>query len=53
MTKEQFTAEKNYCVSMCIVKSMLNNELLTKQEYKKIDTIMLKKYQPILSGLQC
>ena len=41
MTKEQFKAESSYRVSM-----------LTKKEYDKIDTIMLKKYQPPVAGLR-
>lgn len=52
MTKEQFKAESSYRVSMDVVGSMLKNGLLTKKEYDKIDTIMLKKYQPILGSLQ-
>ncbi|MCI8403298.1 MAG: hypothetical protein HFG29_10735 [Eubacterium sp.] len=52
MTKEQFKAESSYRVSMAVVGSMLKNGLLTKKEYDKIDTIMLKKYQPILGSLQ-
>lgn len=52
MTSEQLQRERNYGISMSIVKSMLNKGILTPQEYKKIDTIMTKKYEPILGGLQ-
>lgn len=51
MTNEQFEAESHYQAAISIVKSMLKNDLITPQEYNKINTIMLKKYQPILGGL--
>ena len=52
MTTQQFTAERDYRLSMSIISAMLNNGLLTKREYKKIDTIMTKKYKPILGNYQ-
>jgi len=52
MTKEQFEREKNYQVSSSIIKSMLKNEIISKEDYKKIDTILLQKYQPTLSGFK-
>ena len=52
MTHEQMQAESSYRISMNMAKSMLNQGLLTKAEYAKIDTIMLKKYAPILGTLR-
>ena len=52
MTTEQLTAERDYRLSMSIVHSMLKDGLLTKKEYHKIDTIMTKKYEPILGNYQ-
>ncbi len=52
MTTEQLKAESSYKVSMNMAKAMLGQGLLTKAEYAKIDTIMLKKYRPILSALR-
>ena len=52
MTQEQFKGESNYRLSMSIAKTMLEEGLLTKQEYDKIDTIMLRKYRPILGSLR-
>ena len=51
MTKEQFEREKNYRISIYIAKSMLKQGLITKQEYKEIDTKLTKKYNPILGSL--
>ena len=52
MTYEQMQAEIDYRVSMNIAKSMLEQGLLTKAEYAKFDTIMLKKYKPPISNLR-
>ena len=52
MTCEQIQAESSYRISMSMAKSMLEQGLLTKAEYTKIDTIMLKKYAPILGTLR-
>ena len=51
MTHAQFEREKNYQVSLAIAKSMRKRELITEQEYKKIDTMMLEKYRPLLGAL--
>ena len=37
-------AEKNYRLSMYIFKKMLTDGVITNSEYKKIDTIIAKKY---------
>ena len=51
MTSEQLKDESSYRVSMAIAKSMLSRKLITSKEYAKIDTIMLKKYRPVLGSL--
>lgn len=51
MTTEQFNCERDYRVSMAIIKSLLEKELITPKEYAKIDTIMTKKYCPIIGSL--
>ena len=51
MTKEQFQREKNYQASRTIVKSMLNNGLITEKEYKKIDTKLVAKYRPVMGSI--
>ena len=52
MTKEQFQGEVNYRISMNIAARFLKKGLITEREYAKIDTIMLKKYEPILGSLR-
>ncbi len=51
MTQDQFQREKNYQITHSITKSMLQKGLITDQEYKKIDAIMLEKYRPLLGSL--
>lgn len=51
MTKEQFEREKNYQTSRAIVKSMLNNGVITEKEYKKIDTKLVGRYRPLIGSI--
>ena len=52
MTDEQFNAEKEYQIRMSIMRKLLKEQVITDQEYKKIDTKLLKKYQPVF-GVLC
>ena len=51
MTKERFEREKNYQTSRAVVKSMLNNVLISEKEYKKIDTKLVSKYHPLFGSI--
>ena len=51
MTNKQFESEKEYESRLFIIKSMLKSELITEDEYDKIDKILIKKYSPILGEL--
>ena len=51
ITKERFEREKKYRVSLAIVKSLLNKEIITKSDYRKIDTMLTKKYNPLLGNV--
>ena len=51
MTKEQLEQEKNYRISVIISKELMAKGLITKEEFDRLDTILLEKYQPILSSL--
>lgn len=48
MTTEQFDCEKAYRVTLAIAKTMLQKGLITEQEYKRINRMMLEKYRPLL-----
>ena len=51
MTKERFEREKKYRVSLAIAKNLLNKEIITKSDYRKIDTMLTKKYNPLLGNV--
>ncbi len=51
MTRGQFKQEKNYRVSVAIAKVMLTKELITEKEYRKIDSMLIAKYTPVIGGL--
>ena len=52
MTKEQLTRETNYGAAMAIARVMLTKGLISEKDYRKFDTMFIKKYRPIIGGLQ-
>ena len=52
MTKAQFESEKSYRLALTIAKSMLNNNLISERDFRKIDSMLISKYQPIIGGLR-
>jgi len=52
MNSEQFKRERKYQSTIAIVKTMLKNSLITKDEFCQIDTMLLEKYRPLLGGLK-
>ena len=51
MDKEQFRAERLYLMSISVAKSMLEKGVISEKEFSEIDTILLKKYRPVLGTL--
>lgn len=47
MTAEQQQREIMYHASIAPFLTLLNNGTITIEEYRKIDTILTKKYRPI------
>ena len=43
--------EFQYQITMSLVRQLKNNGTISDNEYKQIDTIMLRKYRPILGTL--
>jgi len=52
MSHEQFEREKNYRVSIAIAKTMLSKGLISDSDYRKIDTMLIAKYRPIIGSYQ-
>ncbi len=53
MSNEQFEAEKDYQASMLCFRRMLESGRITREEYERINTILLEKYRPLLGTLFC
>ena len=51
MSDKEFKSEMNYQVTMSYVRQLRKNGTVTEDEYREIDTIMLKKYRPVLGIL--
>ena len=51
MNKVQMRRDKLYQITMSMVKKMLADGLISKEEYTKIDIEMKEKYKPIFSTL--
>lgn len=51
MNDEQFEREKLYQASMEMFRKMLDQGLITEEEYEVIDTKMNEKYRPIIGTL--
>lgn len=51
MDKEEFRAERLYRMSLAVAKAMLEKDMISKDEFAEIDTILLKKYRPTLGTL--
>jgi len=52
VTREQFERETNYGASMAIARSLLTKGFISAKDYQKINTIFVKKYRPLIGGLQ-
>lgn len=51
VSKEQLKNEKLYQVTMSMVRRMLENGLISEEEYRQIDTMFLEKYRPVFGTL--
>ena len=51
MSEDQLRNELLYQTTMSIAKNLLKQEVISKKEYKLIDTIFTKKYSPSLGSL--
>ena len=51
MSEREFRSELRYQMSLSVAKSMLEKGLISPEEYRQIDTILLKKHRPVLGTL--
>ena len=51
MSKEEFRNEKMYQTTMHLARKMLEEGIVSEEEYRRIDTIFLDKYKPVFGTL--
>lgn len=51
MGEEEFEAELMYRVSLSVAGLMLKESLITQENYRQIDTILLETYRPVVGTL--
>ncbi len=52
MTDKQFNSELEYQIRINIMKTLLKEQIINDQEFKKIDTMLLNEYNPVFSSLK-
>jgi uncharacterized membrane protein len=52
MTREQFDREAGYGTAMSAARSMHARGIIGDHDYRKIETILKRKYRPIIGSLQ-
>ena len=51
MSKEEFRNEKLYQTTMHLARKMLEEGVVSEEEYRRVDTIFLEKYKPVFGTL--
>lgn len=51
MNKQQFEREKNYRVALGIAKAMLSKEIIDKKDFRIINKMLIKKFEPVVGAL--
>ena len=51
MSKEEMRNEKLYQTTMHIARKMLNDGIISEDEYRRVDKIFLEKYKPVFGTL--
>jgi len=51
MTKEQLDRESRFGAAITAARAMLSKGIMTEKEYRKIDTILRRKYRPVIGSL--
>ena len=52
MTDKQFNSELEYQIRINIMKTLLKEQIINDNEFKKIDTMLLNEYNPIFGSLK-
>lgn len=52
MSKEQFEREVRYGAAMALAREMLEKGTISDRDIRKINTLFLRKYRPVIGSLQ-
>ena len=50
MRLEQFEREKDYGAALSILSKLLTRRLITRQEYRRVRAVLIKKYRPVIGS---
>ena len=51
MTNEELRSEKLYQATMCMIKKLLQEGVITEGEYEELEDMFAQKYKPVLGKL--
>ena len=51
LTHNQFQRELSYRTVLSIVRQLLENKLITRKEFVRIDAVLRRKFSPVWGGL--
>jgi len=52
MNKDDFRRERLYQSTIAVVRTMHQKDLITEDEFRQVDIMMLEKYRPLLGDLK-
>ena len=51
LTRDQFQRELSYRAALSVVRRLLENKLITRKEFVRIDAVLRRKFSPVWGGL--
>ena len=51
LTRDQFQRELSYRAAISVARRLLENKLIARKEFVKIDAVLRRKFSPVWGGL--
>ena len=51
LTRDQFQRELSYRAAISVARRLLENKLITRKEFVRIDAVLRRKFSPVWGGL--
>ena len=51
LTRDQFQRELSYRAALSVARRLLENKLITRKEFVRIDAVLRRKFSPVWGGL--